>query len=403
MLPGEELKLYYPISGGDVPTDAFVYVPDDAWDDYSTFAERLLGDGKLLVRGVDYIVNITDPGTYVNITMLTGPYSRVKVLFSVYSLSSGDVGPTYSDRGAYEWIVVGRDSDPVDSAGAAMVAEYFLSKGIEVMYSALDMQDVPYHPKVPFIFAKIGGVEDVRGSRDAYRDGVYGPNTGKAALKDDWCTTIPIASSDIIVVGGPLANLGAEYTNDFLEAFWGTPEVTPADEYKNKLTALTCWSLNSYVDLYDEEGNLVEGYALIGTHKDLNGTVWFVVWGITGQDTYYATWWLWRNLAGYALLENLPPGVTTIILKFDYTLHPTEECFWEIVEALGTISEVDLKEYFETDMPEGFWNHFTYDSETGLVKVWPFKCGVYLGEGDDEICCPGEFPICKVPPIHPDP
>ena len=326
-----DLRLVDPDGDGLVGDD-FWYVEDDAWDDYSTFSERVLVDGELMVRGIDYIV--TEDGV-IEFTSPPPPGSTIKVLFSVDNIRQ-KVGPGIEDfiayDGAWEWIVVGRDSDPVDSIGAAMVSEYFLEKNMTVIMSALDMQDVPYHTLVPYIFSKIGEAEDVRGSRDAYRDGPLAPNSGRAAVKDDWCKHVPISSANIIVVGGPLANLGAEYLNDFTSAFYGTAGLThPALE--GKLIALPCWSKHAFSG---------EGYALIATHKDLNGTVWFEVWGMTGQDTYYASWWLWRTYYGYRILDILPPGVTSLIISFDYELHPTEECFWKVEEALGTISEVDL-------------------------------------------------------------
>ena len=326
-----DLRLVDPDGDGLVGDD-FWYVEDDAWDDYSTFSERVLVDGVLMVRGIDYIV--TEDGV-IEFTSPPPPGSTIKVLFSVDNIRQ-KIGPGIGDfipyDGAWEWIIVGRDSDPVDSIGAAMVSEFFLEKNMTVIMSALDMQDVPYHPLVPYIFSKIGGVEDTRGSRDAYRDGALGPNSGRSAIKDDWCKHVPISSANIIVVGGPLANLGAEYLNDFTEGFYGTAGLTSPD-LEGKLIALTCWSKDAFSG---------EGYALIATHKDLNGTVWFEVWGMTGQDTYYASWWLWRTYYGYRIMDILPPGVTSLIISFDYELHPTEECFWKVEEALGTISEVNL-------------------------------------------------------------
>ena len=323
-------------SGENVTKDDFWYVDDKSWDNYSTFSERVLVDGVLMKRPANYSVNFDTEGeAYIEFAKPPPKGSIIKVLFSVDNIRQ-KVGPGIGDfityDGAWEWIIVGRDSDPVDSIGAAMVSEFFLEKNMTVLMSALDMQDVPYHPLVPYLFSKIGVAEDARGSRDAYRDGPLAPNSGRSALRDDWCKHVPISSADIIVVGGPLANLGAEYLNDFTEGFYGTAGLTSPD-YEGKLIALTCWSKDAFSG---------EGYALIATHKDLNGTVWFEVWGMTGQDTYYASWWLWRTYYGYRILDILPPGVTSLIISFDYSLHPTEECFWKVEEALGTISEVNL-------------------------------------------------------------
>ena len=95
-----------------------------------------------------------------------------------------------------------------------------------------------------------------------------------------------------------------------------------------KIFALSCWNRTSYGS----------GYAVISVYKDLNGTIGFLIWGTTGQDTYYTSWVLWNTILGEKL-QHEPPCLTTLILKFDYTKHPTASGFWKVAEALGTISE----------------------------------------------------------------
>ena len=269
-----------------------------------------------------------------------------------------DWGELVFTPGSYEWIIVGRDSRAVDSAGAAMVTEYFDSlKDIEVWLSGLDMQDETFGPEIPYVFKQLrtGLLPD----RSGYRDDVWGPNTGRSKLRDSWCCHrdpvtdvwvdgVPIESSNIIVVGGFYANHGAEYLNDFTDAYY--------DPITEEIVALSCWSQNRYAPVY-VAGEQVLGYGVISVYKDLDGTAFFVIWGYTGQDTYYTTWVLWNTYVGHKL-QIEPNCLTTIILEFDYTLHPTDECFWEVVEALGTISECDL-------------------------SLW--------------------YPVGKQPPIHPDP
>jgi hypothetical protein len=50
------------------------------------------------------------------------------------------------------------------------------------------------------------------------------------------------------------------------------------------------------------------------------------------------------DVLAYAF-SHMPHGVTSLILKFNYTLHPTDYCFVTIVEALGTISELNYQGY----------------------------------------------------------
>ena len=94
------------------------------------------------------------------------------------------------------------------------------------------------------------------------------------------------------------------------------------------------------------------GYAVISVYKDLNGTIGFLIWGTTGQDTYYTSWVLWNwlseNRDGHQLglkLQELPDCMTSIVIKFDYTKHPTSTRFWSLAETLGTISEYNNAGY----------------------------------------------------------
>ncbi|MFQ6065094.1 MAG: hypothetical protein ACE5L6_06430, partial [Candidatus Bathyarchaeia archaeon] len=162
-------------------------------------------------------------------------------------------------------------------------------------------------------------------------------------LVDDWCysrtgqgmtTSWPVASSNIIAVGGSFVNEVAKYLNDFSQAISGT---TVGDGYY----AVTCWdkALSEYG--FYEGGAVTDryGYAVISTYKDKNGTVGFKVHGWTGQDTYYAAKWFDEHKFE---LQHINLHVTDLIVRITYksatgTLYcpPTVS----IVEKLGTISE----------------------------------------------------------------
>ncbi|MEM2092143.1 MAG: hypothetical protein QXR59_02520, partial [Candidatus Bathyarchaeia archaeon] len=171
---------------------------------------------------------------------------------------------------------------------------------------------------MPWVMHKFG----TGNTKADYMDGI-----GRAALKDDWCTTWPVASSNMIAVGGPLANMLAYYANDFTPAFFGLPEYA-CDEWAGKIIALSCWSQNTYESTEDT------GYAVVTTYKDLNGTVLFLIWGHWGRDTYYATKWFHEE--GIWELQEAPRCATALILEIDYTVH---EPAVSVVEVLGTISE----------------------------------------------------------------
>jgi hypothetical protein len=216
-------------------------------------------------------------------------------------------------------MVVGKDAATIDSIGAAYMTEAFDSKkDIEVQVTGLDINETVHGPYAPFVMGRAA-----TGTKANYRD-----TLGRTFLRDDWCTTYPVSSSNMLFSGGPLANLGAEYFNEFTNAFWARTEyVVNNTGQANKIFALSCWNRTSY-------GN---GYAVISVYKDLNGTIGFLIWGTIGQDTYYAAKWFWETGIEYLQTENR--GVTDIILKIYYPcLDPTHPTF-SIVERLGTISE----------------------------------------------------------------
>jgi len=265
-----------------------------------------------------------------------------------------------NEKGRYEWIVVGRDAASIDSVGAAMVSEYFDStKDIDVWNGALDMQYSASEPWTPYLMEQLRST--LLPATTAYRDAALGYNTGRTAFRDDWCTTVPIESSNIITVGGPQVNLASEYFNDFADAFWTIPACTPTATDQWKIMPLSCWSLNrvgtdhikhSYQEQFNATGVQVTGYGIISTYKDLDGTIGFIVWGATGTDTYYTSWILWNwlseNLDGHQLglkLQDLPDCMTTVVIKFNYAKHPTSPLFWSLVETLGTISEYNNVAY----------------------------------------------------------
>jgi hypothetical protein len=227
--------------------------------------------------------------------------------------------------GRYEWVVVGRNSAAVDSAGAALVAAAFKNKQVEIGLAGTDMMYAELANQIPWVMSKIGSGDTVADYHYDYAGGDH-----RTALKDDWCTTWPIASSNMIGVGGPLANVLAWYGNDFTNAFYGLDAFTDWT-WENKVAALSCWNKNSYMS------SEATGYAAVSTYKDINGTVLFLVWGNWGRDTYYATKWFHEE--GIFQLQDAPCGLTDVILKIDYAdpEHPT----FKIVECLGTISETE--------------------------------------------------------------
>jgi hypothetical protein len=347
----------------------FVFYEDlyisEYWGGFQPHAERVLIDNKLQVRDTDYEIDY-DGNDYAYIYFLgdaPADGSEVKILFSTWYADSSYYydEQSFQYNGAWEWLAVGRDSAAIDSAGAAMVSTYVTWwTETELRNSALDMQDTRFGPDAASLLSAQRST--LLPDRTGYRDANIGFNLGRLGLKDDWsCHTnadnevhtemqgIPIASSSIITVGGPSANAVTEYTNDFTDAFATLGGWTGSGGTAGVIYSTSCWSKNTYVPEYDETGKQTVGYGVISAFKDPNGTVFLVLYGYTGQDTYYTCWSLMHSDVFHLAADTLPAGVTSIVLKFDYTLHATDYCFVTIMEALGTISEYDWQGFFLMD------------------------------------------------------
>lgn len=376
---------------------------EHGYDSYNTFAERVLVNDVLQYRHSDYEVR-GDASHFMNISFVDPPAngSRIKILFSTYDLGGYN--------GSWEWLTVGRDSSVVDSAGAAMVSEWAYSTSAPVKMSGFDMQN-PAATDVPSIFTVMRS--QYGPWREGYRDANQSYNAGRAALGDDWsCHTngttdpitgkldyvngVPIASSNIINIGGPSASLSTEYWNDFDTAMATLGAWTPNDitGLAWNIVPLTCWDLiNSsklpehvYAPTYNATtGKQTIGYGVISTYEDINGTVGLNIWGYTGQDTYYTCWsMIHSDVLAYAF-SHMPCGVTSLILKFNYTMHPTDYCFVTIVEALGTISELNYQGYL------GGKVNMLYPVTGATTALPPY------------LYWPNTWITDKFPTIHPDP
>jgi hypothetical protein len=224
------------------------------WDWYCSFAERVLVDG-MLVTPIDAIIGDPDDENFAS-----SPYTYeirgneiwfyewdgsewdpwvmddgaiVKVLYSTdwyYPTGYPDAGAWQPGR--YEWVVVGRDAASVDSVGSALVTAAFKQKWKDIGIGGIDMLDPMVANQIPWVNTKFGEDDDF----DDYMD-----DLGRAALKDDWCTYWPISSSNMIGVGGPLANVLSYYANDFTDAFYAIPEYA-SSTWAGMITGATCWN-----------------------------------------------------------------------------------------------------------------------------------------------------------------
>jgi len=307
---------YYNASGGLGTYEAATHIVFSGVEEW----EWLCTD-TLLVRE-DWIIRESPVGDYfstcdelvIDDDFLVQADSELKIVFKVPS-------------GRYEWAVVGEPAASVDVAGAVMTVAAFKNKLMEFGLSGLDVEDVTFGPTVPWLIR-----EDI--SPDA---------RGRYHLHDDWCysrtgvgltTSWPIASSNIITVGGPVPNMVTNYLNDYVQAMAFT-------NVGVGFYGVTCWD-KAMTDYAFYAGGAVTdryGYAVISTYKDKNGTVLFQIYGFNGQDTYYACKWFDEHKYE---LQHINLHVTDLILRIEYKYSDGDPRCPPVVtirEKLGTISE----------------------------------------------------------------
>jgi hypothetical protein len=351
----------------------------------------------LLERGIpepdeekDYLI---DPATFTLTLFKEFPcYDLYKVLYSTELVDNPPQGADWS-VGRWEWIVVGEPSMASDSIGTGMVAAAWLDwKNAETWLSGLDVEAEVYGPAIPYVLRPM--------------DGDYKDDLGRLHFKDDWSTPddwageeiypYAISSSNVIVVGGPLVNLAAEYYNDFTDAFIFS-------EYGDGFYAPGCWArttqgpywegmdpvpapddelwYESTVAVPDDE----VGYAIVSAYKDLNETKGFIVYGYTAEDTYYACYAL--RGGGLEWLQYIQDGVTSIVLRIDYSeLHPVT---FHVEEELGLFTEcTGAYTNFKT------WQFYDwYEEGKQMVEDRAAELGICYKLVDIEKCAQ----------VHPDP
>ena len=323
-----------------------VWFPEK-WGYYCNDSEKVLLYGasgaQLLTRPEEYTVS----DDTINILVDTSGYTHYKVLYTTKLCNDTD----WHD-GRWEWTVIGENSHASDSLGSAMLTSAWADwKNKETWLTGLDIQSVDIGPTIPWTMSTFQtGLDPER--LNYHFDYMMGDH--RSAFRDDWSTPddwdmsteihpYAISSSDLVIVGGPIASQAAEYFNDFTDALIFTG-------YGDGFYAPGCWARTTQdhyqgmikVDVEDDElwynsatTEDTVGHAMVSTYKDLNGTVGFIVYGYTAEDTYYTCYALRGGLLPW--LQQIQCGTTTIILEINYSdLHPVQ---FHVKECLGTITE----------------------------------------------------------------
>jgi len=339
-----------------------IYVGDQMWDQYNVYSERVedlnmsyvlhrVANDPLAGDPQEYLVtsNTTGPYTYLSGIYLPLPGHYYKITYSTYNYSAGTF-----DTGSYNWGIVGTNAATIDSAGLSMVSAAYKDKGVEYGIGGADIFAGTANTanQMPYVMAEINTVHIEPSWLNYYYSnfgGTYATNNDqRVGLSDAWdpymyigtiggivgtTVNVPVATSNMLGIGGPLANMLSYYGNDFMDSLYAEPWFAVGSPWSGNIGAVTCWNRNSYSD------SVTTGYASISTAEDINGTKMLVLWGLWGRDTYYAAQWFQEE--GIYEFQVAPAGLTSVILKITYESTPQgyKPTGYSVVECLGTISE----------------------------------------------------------------
>jgi len=303
----------------------------------------------------DVSYSVTVNYIYANSTATLNYFNATYTIYVGSSAEGG--GSLYSESipGSYNWGIVGTNAATVDSAGLSMVSAALKDKEVEYGLGGGDIcagTSNSGNYQLPFVMAQTGTAYTNPSWNNYYYSnfgGTYATNNDqRVGLSDDWdpyayigtvggivgtTVNVPVTTSHMIGIGGPVANMLSYYGNDFMDALYAEPSFSTGSPWSGNIAAVTCWNRNSYSD------NATMGYAVISTAQDINGTTIFLLYGILGRDTYYAAQWFQQE--GIYELQQAPHGLTSIILRITYENTPVgyKPTGFNVVECLGKVSE----------------------------------------------------------------
>jgi hypothetical protein len=109
-----------------------------------------------------------------------------------------------------------------------------------------------------------------------------------------------------------------------------------------------------------------EGYAIISLARDINGTRGLEVFGWDGRDTYWAAAWASQYLSS-TYNGWIPAGATSVILHVTYSAADREPTQFQIVKALGTITEFGTNAFATANL----YDNLASLAWSGLVSPLP--------------------------------
>jgi len=228
---------------------------------------------------------------------------QLGVVFNPWDLHNA----TKSDL-TYQWALLSRNADAM-----GFEAESLMQEVVKVKNMGFDGLNPKFY-EIPYLF-------DVQ-RNDGYRD-----TLGRLHFKERW-NDAWIVGSNIVVLGEPATNMGVEYFTDFISVFVLEKGLYTPSDWKKSI---------HIIEPTDNE----TGYAVVAASRDLNGTSALIIFGVPDRDAYYAAYVLKEGL--FEEMKAMPPGVTALIVKFNYTLTPRQYGFYEVVAQFGTITEFGIQ------------------------------------------------------------
>jgi len=276
--------------------------------------------------------NLLEPEVVFLLDTVFNPWPTIPNAFT----SAKATGRTDIHMTCWNWILLGVGSRVVDSIGAVELVHALDSANITTGRGLFDMMDYINSPNSSYAFMRYGPGY----TRPNYYIKVVGEEVGERAclMPEEPVTGLPIAGTNITVVGDPYVNLGTEYANDFVPAFALSPP--PLIHCWTEVYALTCWEHNRYPG---HKPGAHEGVGVVSTCRDLNHVAMLVVWGWTADDTTHLCHLINQHIMdrGPYDMQRMPNGTLSVIIKITYDTPPK----YEIAEILGAISE--FKPYSE--------------------------------------------------------
>jgi hypothetical protein len=219
--------------------------------------------------------------------------------------------------------------------------------------------------------------------------GTYGRWSTNSALSSFSPASYGITLAEgIITLGGVKANGITRYFNDFNFAISregatgnalinGGTVTGSAPTSNGALPTFDYFPISTWASSTGTTAGFgyTEGYAIISMARDINGTRGLEVFGWDGRDTYWAAAWASQYLSS-SFNAWIPAGTVSIILHVTYSAADREPTQFQVVKALGTITEFGTNAFRTANL----YDNLASLQWGGLVSPLPLPTNEYWQE-----------------------